>query len=499
MSDTVTALQKALAPKTGMQRIPFTTESYRHDSLPLSSKLLMNLMAEAAPADARTPVVLIPTAGLGVALPFALGDGPVRALNTEYPGFIYAVSGSRFYRVTVVGGGVVVQDLGDVGIPTGPYNFTLMVTIAVSTIAVVVVVPPNAFTCAHGDLAVNQIGGTFPEGGAGSVTFFQGYFVFNNATAGTTFFISRLEDPNDYDALDFASLEAFSTDLVLTKRIGANLWFIGRGGMEIWYNAGSSGLETSPGTSFFPFRRMAGGILEHGTEAPRSVAVADDSLFWVGFDGIVYRTVGYRAKRVSTHAIERIIRDNGVDQVMVSMSWAYQGHYYYAVTWASETLVYDIATDKWHNRSSNADGSGRWRPDCAAPGQAVPIFGDSLSGNLLSPVENLSTDMSVPLKRQVITPPLWANTVRAFCSRVELEMECGGTFSPGDITLEWSDDGGRNWTGGPRVMNSGRSDETRKRVYTTRLGSFRQRMFRITAAGWTTLYALDAEITPGAT
>jgi hypothetical protein len=489
MSDTVTALQKALAPKAGMQRIPFTTESYRHDSLPLSSKLLLNLMAEAAPADARTPVALIPTAGLAPVVPFTFGDGPVRALNTELPGFIYLVSGSRFYRITVAGGTYVVNDLGDVGIPTGPYTFTLMVTIAVSTIAVVVVVPPNAFTCAHGDLAVNQIGGTFPEGGAGSVTFFQGYFVFNNATAGTTFFISRLEDPTDYDALDFASLEAFPTDLVLTKRIGANLWFIGRGGFEIWYNSGDAD---------FPFRRMSGGILEHGTEAPRSVAVADDSLFWVGFDGIVYRTVGYRAKRISTHAVERSIRDNGVAQVLVAMSWVYQGHVYYGVSWSTETLVYDIATDKWHNRSSNADGSGRWRPDCAALGQAVPIFGDSLTGTLMSPVVNASTDMGGPLKRQVITPPLWANTVRAFCSRIELEMECGGTFSPGDVTLEWSDDGGRNWTGGPRTMNSGRPEETRKRVYTTRLGSFRQRMFRITAKGWTTLYALDADITPGA-
>jgi hypothetical protein len=471
-----------------MQRIPWPTESYRHDSLPLSDKLLLNMLAEQQPADARTQAALVPTAGLSSTFPFTLGGGPVRAINGDFPGFVYVVSGSTFYRITVASGTPVVDNLGDVGIPSGPYSYTQLVTIAVSPGAAVVVVPPNAFVCDHSH-AANQLGGTFPEGGAGSVTYFQGYFVFTNAQSGTQFFISLLNDPNDYDALDFATLEAFGTNLVLTKRIGANLWFIGRGGMEVWYNSGDAD---------FPFRRLAGGILEHGTEAPKSVAVIDGSLFWCGFDGIVYRTMGYQARRISTHAIERSIRDNGVNQVMVAMSWTYQGHANYAISWSNETLVYDVATDKWHNRSSNADGSGRWRPDCAMIGEAVPIFGDSLTGTLMAPVVDLSSDMGVPLLRRVITPPIWAGTVRAFNPRFEIEMECGGTFSPGDITLDWSDDGGRNWTGGPRVMNAGRAEETRKRVYTTRLGSFRQRMFRISAQGWSTLFAADADITPGA-
>jgi hypothetical protein len=472
-----------------MQRIPFTTESYQHDSPALSSKLLMNLMVEQAPTDALAQAPVIPTPGLAAVVPITLGDGPVRAINSDLPGYLYVVSGSRFYRVTSNVDTYFVDDLGDVGIPSGPYSYTLMVTIAVGITGAVAVVPPNAYTCDHAGPA-HLIGGTFPETGAGSVTYFEGYYVFTDALTGTTFFISRLQDPNDYDALDFASVEAFGTNLVLTKRIGANLWFIGRGGIEIWYNSGDAD---------FPFRRLAGGILEHGTEAPRSVGVIDDSLFWLGFDGIVYRSVGYKAKRISTHAIERTIRDNGVNRVLVAMTWAYQGHLYYGLSWSTETLVYDIATDKWHNRSSNEDGSGRWRPDCAAINLAAPIYGDSLSGTLMAPQLYASTDMGVPLLRRLITPPLRAGTTRAFCPRVEIEMECGGPYSPVDVTLEWSDDGGRTWTGGPRTMNAGHAEETRKRVYTTRLGSFRQRMFRITAKGWSTLYAMDAEITPGAT
>ena len=47
MSDTVTkALQTALAPQTGMRRIPLSLETYQHQSPALSSKLLLNMFAE---------------------------------------------------------------------------------------------------------------------------------------------------------------------------------------------------------------------------------------------------------------------------------------------------------------------------------------------------------------------------------------------------------------------------------------------------------------------
>ena len=44
-------------------------------------------------------------------------------------------------------------------------------------------------------------------------------------------------------------------------------------------------------------------------------------------------------------------------------------------------------------------------------------------------------------------------------------------------------------------MNSGAVGAFQTRVYTTRLGSFHQRCFRISMHGSTTLYAIDADIT----
>jgi hypothetical protein len=47
-------------------------------------------------------------------------------------------------------------------------------------------------------------------------------------------------------------------------------------------------------------------------------------------------------------------------------------------------------------------------------------------------------------------------------------------------------------------MAVGSAGATRVRVYATRLGSFRQRVFRLTAQHAMSIYALDADISVGA-
>ena len=66
-----------------------------------------------------------------------------------------------------------------------------------------------------------------------------------------------------------------------------------------------------------------------------------------------------------------------------------------------------------------------------------------------------------------------------------------------DVTLTWSDDGGVTFPGGPRVMSGAMAQGARYRLVTTRLGSFRQRVFRIETRGRTTLYAVAADNSAG--
>ena len=372
-----------------------------------------------------------------------------------------------------------------------------MVTIAVGVTACCVCVPPKAYVCGHSPTdTLAEI--TDPDfTGATSVAYLDGYFVFTAVAPHSQWFISQLLDPTSFDALDFAFADAAPDILFRVIAQNGELWFFGQTTVEVWYDAGTSGLETAPGMSFFPFRPRAGGVVRYGTLSMKTICLCDGSLFWLTDEGIVVRSNGYKIQRVSTTPIETIIYNMGTSTLRPAFSYSQEGHIFYILNFSECTLIYDCATQAWHERSSSADGSQPWRPLCAARDGATILLGDSLSGRLFSPQPWLATEDGADVIRQFIMPPIYARTYRAFCSRLEIEMEVG-TYPPvGNITLEWSDDGGFAWKG-PRVMDAGPYLNVHERVFTTRLGSFRSRTFRVTSPKRITVYAIDADITSGA-
>jgi hypothetical protein len=485
---TAQALQAAPAP-SGMQRIPLPVESYQHVSPPLSSERLLNYYVEQQPGSARTAAALIATGALVIAA--VAGTGPILAMDDSLPGRVYLVSGTHGYRLRFEGGGILVDDIGDVGSPdmSGadvPPN-QVFVTIATGPTAAVICVPPRAYTCAHDSAAVLvQLGGTFT--GAASVAYLDGYWAFSDFSSNGRFFITKLMDPTSFDTLDFAYADALPNVLRRVFAHRGQFWMIGEDGIEVWYDAGNVD---------FPFRRVPAALIQYGTSNANSVARLDNSVFWLASDFMVYRSVGYNAKRVSTNAIETAIERGGQTNI-VGFSWTHSGHSFYCLQTDTRTLVYDVATDKWHDRASSSDGTGKWLAGSVAANAYTRLFGDLTSGNIytLDNQFNIHADNGVPVLRSATLPPVWAATRRAFCARVELEMESGTDTN--DVILEWSDDGGFTWTGGPRTMTSGPPGAHRKRVVATRLGSFRQRVFRIRTLTAVSLYALDADIAAGA-
>lgn len=484
MSDAISQLTSALAPKGLPKPLPFPTESYEHPSKPLQSKRLLNVYAEAQPPDSRSPWALMPSPGLQYA-DITLGTGPTVAMNTDFPSGLYAISGNHAWRHGQgIGGPPVTQDLGDLGaIESTDFAPNLMPTIAVGPLAVVFCMPPRCYTCNHVETTVHQIGGSFP--GARSVAYLDGYFVFTSDANNAQFFNTGLLNPAAFDALDFAFAEGEPDIKRRVMTLNGELVFIGDGSIEFWYDAGAAD---------FAFRRRAGGIITRGTQSIKTCVIADGSLFWVTTGGIVLRSEGYKAKRISTHAVERVIRSAGLAAADLSLTYEQDGHTFYTVTYGQRTLVYDITTGKWADRSSSADGSLPWRATSAATPGLQATLGDRSSGRLFFPVPGLGTDDGAPVIRQFTMPPIWAGTSRAYCNRLEMEMEVGTDASHGPVTVQWSDDGGTTWSAG-RVLNAGAVGDLRKRVFTTRLGSFHQRMFRFTATGAPTFYAVDASIT----
>ena len=187
-----------------------------------------------------------------------------------------------------------------------------MPTIALGVNAVVVCVPPNAFTCGLADPAVSQIGGTFP--GARSVTYLDGYFRFTAADLGLeVLLLVAARSHRNSMRLDFASRRRWRVPNILRRvleRCVGELYAdrarppLGGLGMT---PVSSSGLVTSRrARRFFPFRRRAGGVVPYGTSAAKTAAICDTSVFWITNLGMVMRSNGYAAVRVSTHAIENV-------------------------------------------------------------------------------------------------------------------------------------------------------------------------------------------------
>jgi hypothetical protein len=468
-------------PQSGMRRIPFPTESYEHPSRPLSAKRLLNCFAEQAPADARSQVALRTVPGL--VYRETLGTGPVYVLNTDYVGGFYAVSGTVAYRNQ----GGVTSALGTVGMANDLAWPSQLVrpSIAISPDYAVICVPPRLYVVPHASSTMTQIDTTeFPGGGCNSIAYCDGYFVGTQAGIGNKWFISNLGDPYTWDALDFASADSIVNILrrVITHR--GELWLVGVVGIEVWNNTGAPD---------FPFRRLSGGVIQFGL-SPRTVAQLDNSVWGLGYDGCVYRSENYKLQRVSTHAIEAIIEAASPDAAF-GCGYMQEGHAHYCLTLADldRTLAYDAATKQWHDRSSGAAGAGAWRPLVVGRMGDTVVVGDAV-GRLYRLDPDGTTDNGAAIFQQVTTPPLYAQTRRAFCARAEVEMEAPPATNVG---LSWSDDGGETFTT-PRILSGAMPLGERRRLVTTRLGSFRQRAFRITTTGRVTLYAMDADINAGA-
>jgi hypothetical protein len=470
--------------------LPLASQSYELTSRPGSAARLLNMMAEPLPPGSRSPFMLKPTPGLRLVQ--AVGNGPIRAM-ASIPAYLYVISGSHAYRIQA--GGFAPVDLGDIGVlNAGPSQTDLRPTIAVGADQTVIVVPPRAYVCNHNGLLqeITTGNGNFPPEGASSVATIDGYFVFTSFT-GEYFFCSNLLTGLNFDSLDY-SQSARRPDYVRKAVVhNGELWLFGQDSSSVWYDAGAAD---------FPFRERAGSTLEAGLGSYPTLTSIDGSLFFLGSDRVVYRTQGYQAVRISTHPIEeQLSRYLNVAEI-TACAFVYEGHACYSLSLPNaagggRTFVYDAETKVWHERSSAPDGLGRWRAECAVQWGTVTLLGDATIGGLFAFDPDLGQDNQAYLYRQAVLPAIVTHGPRAFMSRLEVEMEVGTVGQPYTMALDWSDDGGLNWSA-QRPLELGASGDTLHRVVYNRLGSFRQRSLRLSGTGRLTIFGVDADVIPGA-
>lgn len=496
-----------------MPRIPFARHSYRLDSLPASAQRLVNLYPELQPQDALSPVVVksppgtVEQATLGGAVfgfvthettfgedVYAVTDGQyVTGQGWEYE--IWRRQGTGGWARVYYTPGSLTERRTLIGAPAGPNGYPMFVLGSEAY-----EIDPTTATTVGGKTYLKKLNGTsgFPSKFS-SCDWLDGYFLWADKDSGR-WGVTSINDAGTADPLDFATAEAHPDPirrLIVSHR---EVWIFGARSIEVWFNSGAAD---------FPFERISGAYIERGAASTWCVAELDNAIFWLGEDGIVYRTEGYQPVRVSTHAIEAEISSFADLSTAEAFTFSHDGHAFYVLSFETEnrTFVYDAATGLWHERATASDlyepGKGLWRYRCAhrlrtpytvfvdnQPTLQSLIFGDRFNGKLWAQDADVYTESGERVDRIATLPPLWGDTKRARMHRFEVEMETGGSAA---AALKWSDDGGKTWSNTHSRSVSG------DRVVWNRLGQFRHRIMELSfdTAEKVTLYAADTEATPG--
>ncbi|MCK4621289.1 MAG: hypothetical protein KAT62_03640 [Desulfuromonadales bacterium] len=437
--------------------IQWAVASNKSRSEKANGSRLVNLYAEALPPDSKSNVVIYGTPG--TALFVELPTFPILGM-WKMAGVQYVVTPTNLYSITSSG---TYTDIGTVSLS----GYVSMATNG-SDLCMVDGVKGYHYSVANGIVEFSG-NGWYP---ANTVTYQDGYFIFNRADTGQ-FFISELLS-TDFDPLDYATAEGAPDDTLAVISDHRELWVFGAETIEVWYNSGDAD---------FPFERMQGAFIERGIGALASVAKQDNSVFWLGDDGVIYRANGYIPQRVSTFAIEN---DIGKGEISDAFSYTYteEGHKFYVITFPAQekTWCLDISIGLWHERSHIQ--WGRHHSSCYSRCYGIHFVGDFQNGMIYMLDNAALSDVGEDIRRLAVSPPLHFNRRRATMNSIELDMEMGGA-APGDnpqAMLRWSDDGGNNYSN-EYWVSMGETGEYSARAKWNRLGEFRQRQLELSITG----------------
>jgi len=289
------------------------------------------------------------------------------------------------------------------------------------------VVHPNKLTTGQTPIAVTSLV-VQPDMsawyGADRVDYLDTYLLFNKPN--TPQFYSSDSLALTFDPLWFANKEAFSDLLRTLAVVKREIWLFGERTTEIFANVGAPD---------FPFQAVPSTFIDHGIVAKYSVAVYDNSVFWLSYDragkGIVLQGAGYQTKRVSTFAIEHTISEYDTINDAIGFTYQLAGHTFYVLTFpkADATWVYDVSTSLWHEWVW-LDTNGRehrHRANCCYPCNGVVVCGDWENGNLYELTLDEYTDNGAPIKRLRAWPHMINQSDRVFYRQFVADMETGWT------------------------------------------------------------------------
>lgn len=425
-------------------------QAYSDENLPWAAQETINWFPVIAETDGtRTPIAFRGTPGLTL---FAqVGTGTVRGAIVM-AGVLYVVADTSLYSVASDGSA---SNLGTI-------EGSGRVGIAQNGTQVVVVNGPKGWVYEPAGVGFVQI--TDPQFPGADDCFFIGNYIFFVNTTTDEAFICALGDATAFNALDFISAETLPDGLLGGVALNREAWLFGEESIEIWPNTGAAD---------FPFERIA--LIERGIASTFAKAKLDNTVFWLGDNGIVYRAQGYSPIRVSTGPLEQAIANETLSE---AFAFAYEeaGHAFFVLSFPSgKTWVYDVATRMWHRRKSF--GLDRWRANCYVFAYGMHLVGDTAMGQMWELDSLAYTEGDDPLVAERKTQVAHRDGNPFSVNEIELFFKPGVGLTTGQgydpmVDVAYSKDGGRTFSNFRQVA-IGKIGEYARRARLFRFGQFK--------------------------
>ena len=201
-------------------KTPILGSAYVTRSVNAADARMVNLFPEIIPEAGKEPAFLQRAPGLTPLLTLGLGVDEVRGL-WAYGDFMYAVCGNKLYKIDSA---YAVTELGTIA-GSGPVSMAgngTQLFIAANGPGYIYNATTNVFAPI-----------TDPDfTGAGTVTYLDGYFVFNEPDS-QLIWVTELLDGTAVDPLDFASAEGDPDDVVGLIADHRELWVFGVNSIEV--------------------------------------------------------------------------------------------------------------------------------------------------------------------------------------------------------------------------------------------------------------------------
>jgi hypothetical protein len=337
-----------------MPLIPLGVSAYeRKDGLIPETELVNLFIEQSEPANQGEDPVLLRLQRPGLTrfatMPYDYAIQGMFRQDGLFGGKIFVTSAGRLWSVT----GAAVTDLGDVR-ETG-----LKTSFAANNFHLAMVTAGGLFLYNGSNIIQVSIPtGRIPV----DVTDINSYFVVA-CSDGRYYWLEP--GATSIDALNFATAESSPDGLVGVKRIKDEVFFFGPSTIEVWQPTGDQDAI---------LRNAGGRQFDRGCLDRDTICRFDNSMLWVGEDGIVYR-VDNVPKRVSNYGIEERIKARAGS--LSAWSFPYKGHLFYVLKIPGQgSYVYDASTESWSQFAS--EGNDTWRPATGVSFNGVTYCGDEL-------------------------------------------------------------------------------------------------------------------------